>query len=290
MEVVLGLWKSFNGPLFALLLTLPRIYAFLGASQLIASTAVPAMPRTAVILSLALLLTPINIEFQATFTSSPATFILYFAKEYAVGFLIGSIVGMLFWVVQAAGGLIDNQRGAAIASSIDPLQGEESTPLGNLFSQAFMVYILTTGAFLFALGILFKSYAIWPVSSSIPIISDAFPVALLALFDNAMRLAFVIAAPIVAIMFVAEFSLAIVSRFSPQVQVFVLAMPIKSVLAIIVLIFYFSTLLRYAERQFTLSDGAVGHLYEIMKFGEKIQIFKPTSPRNVDQDQRGGDR
>ena len=38
-------------------------------------------------------------------------------------------------------------------------------------------------------------------------------------------------------MFLAEFALAMVSRFAPQIQVFILAMPIKSILAIFVLIF-----------------------------------------------------
>src|SRR5262249_36951921 len=143
---------------------------------------------------------------------------------YTIGFLAGYLVSLMFWVVQAAGGLIDNQRGAAIASSIDPLQGEESTPLGNLFSQAFLTYVFSAGVFLPILGVLYRSYMLWPSTRAIPILSDAFPAMMLGLFDEAMRLAFVLAVPVVAIMFVAEFALAMISRFSPQIQVFVLAM------------------------------------------------------------------
>jgi type III secretion protein T len=235
------------------------------------------MPRTAAILALSCIAVPINLEYAASFDRSASTLAIYFAKEYAIGFLAGYLVGWMFWVIQAAGGLIDSQRGAAIASAIDPLQGEESSLLGNLFSQAFLTYIFSTGAFLLVLGVLYKSYALWPATKSVPIISDLFPKLALGMFDNAMRLAFVIAAPILAIMFLAEFSLAIISRFSPQVQVFVLAMPIKSMLAIFVLILYFPTLMPFAERQFTSFERYIGQLYELLKLGEKIELPK-TSP------------
>ena len=48
-------------------------------------------------------------------------------------------------------------------------------------------------------------------------------------------------------MFLAEMGLALVSRFVPQLQVFFLAMPIKSALAFLVLVLYFSTILDYSR-------------------------------------------
>ena len=47
-------------------------------------------------------------------------------------------------------------------------------------------------------------------------------------------------------MFLAEVGLALVSRFAPQLQVFFLAMPIKSALALLVLILYMKVLFGYA--------------------------------------------
>jgi type III secretion protein T len=105
------------------------------------------------------------------------------------------------------------------------------------------------------------------------------------MFDNAMRLAVVIAGPIMAIMFLAEFSLAMISRFAPQIQVFVLAMPIKSALAIMVLIFYFWMMLPFAERQLVSSEGYIARLYEMLTFGAAVKppartvpTAPPTSP------------
>lgn len=277
MDAIFELWKAFGVQIIALVLTLPRVYAFLDASQIFNSSAVPTLPRSAAILALALVAVPINLEYAGEFVPSAPSFALFFAKEFTIGFIAGYLVSMIFWVVQAAGGLMDNQRGAAIAASIDPLQGEEASLLGNLFSQAFLTYLFTAGAFLPVLGILYRSFVLWPATKAVPVMSDAFPAMMLGMFDNAMRLAFVLAAPIVAIMFIAEFALALVSRFSPQIQVFVLAMPIKSILAIIVLIFYFGSLLPFAAQKTVAVSGAVDQLFEMMRASESSGSRPPVA-------------
>jgi type III secretion protein T len=276
MQTIFALSRELDTFMIAMMLSLPRIFAFMSAAQLLSSSVIPGMTRMTVIFGLAFLVVPINLEYAGTVERSAFTLIAYFAKEFVIGFLIGYLIGWIFWVVQAVGGLIDNQRGTAIASSVDPLQGQESSTLGLFMSQAFLTYIFAAGAFLPILGVLYRSYAMWPATKGVPIISDAFPTMALALFDNAMRISFLLAAPIVAVMFLAEFSLAMISRFSPQVQVFVLAMPIKSALAIIMLIFYFSTFMPYAEKQLAGSRLYVERLYEILNFGDTIRT--PPAP------------
>ena len=274
-DVVRFFFNLFDREIIALLITLPRIYAFLATSQLLAESAVPRIARTAAILSLAVIAVPINLASVDGFDPTVPNIALMFVKEYAIGFVLGYIVGWIFWAVQSAGALIDNQRGAAIAASIDPLQGHETSPLGILFSQAFLTYVFTTGAILPVLGLLYKSFAIWPATNGIPILSDQFPALALSVADNALRIVVTIAGPIVAIMFLAEFALAMVSRFAPQVQVFILAMPIKSALAIFILIFYFSRLLPYGVDQLKTFEPYMNRFYEVMRFSSSIPRAAP---------------
>lgn len=256
----------FDREIIALLLTLPRLYAFLSTSQLLASSAVPRLARAVAILVLAMIAVPINLVHVDAFDRTITTFAIYFVKEYAIGFVLGYVVGWIFWAVQSAGALIDNQRGAAIAASIDPLQGHETSPLGILFSQAFLTYVFISGAALPIIGLIYQSYNLWPATLGMPVITDQFPALVLNVADTAMRIVVIIAAPIVGIMFLAEFALAMVSRFAPQVQVFILAMPIKSLLAILILIFFFSRLLPYATDQLGLFDPFMERFYGIMRF------------------------
>lgn len=265
-KVISLYYGLFDRPIIALLLTLPRLYAFLTTSQLLASTAVPRLARVAAILMLAVIAVPINLAHVDAFDRTVPSFALFFVKEYAIGFVLGYVVGWIFWAVQSAGALIDNQRGAAIAASIDPLQGHETSPLGILFSQAFLTYVFISGAALPILGLIYQSYTLWPATLGMPVITDQFPALVLNVADTAMRIVVIIAAPIVGIMFLAEFALAMVSRFAPQVQVFILAMPIKSVLAILILVFFFWRLLPYATDQLGLFDPFMQSFYEMMRF------------------------
>ena len=258
------LFEAFGGLLIALVVTLPRMAAFLSSSQLLTSSSAPRLARMGVVLILALAAAPIQMAHVDAIPREPFAFAALFAKEWLVGFLLGYGVGWLFWSIQAAGGLIDNQRGAAIAASIDPLQGHESSPLGNLFSQGFITYFFASGGFLMLTGLFMQSYVLWPVTNAIPLPSPDLPRTALAILDHGMRLALVLAAPVLVVMFLSEFALALVSRFAPQVQVFILAMPIKSGLAIFMLIFYFHTLFDVTIREAGWIEGYFTDFYTIL--------------------------
>src|SRR5690606_27665376 len=95
---------------------------------------------------------------------------------------------------------------------------------------------------LFLVSILYQSFLVWPVWQFLPVFTPEFPKLFLGILDHGMRLAFIFAAPLVLVMFIAEAALAMVSRFAPQVQVFILAMPIKSGLAMFILVLYVTLL------------------------------------------------
>ena len=254
----------FDREIVALILALPRVYAFLSSSGLLAGTAVPRPARVAITLALAIVPAGINLAYVDQFDRQPATLAIFTAKETALGFVLGYMVGWLFWAVQAAGALIDNQRGSSMASTVDPLQGHETSLLGIAFSQVFITYVFITGGALPIIGLLYRSFVIWPAPRGLPVITDEFAKLALGVMDEAVRFVVVTAGPIVAIMFLAEFALAMVSRFAPQIQVFILAMPIKSALAMFVLVFYFSSLLPYAASQEALFGRYVHRLYTMM--------------------------
>jgi len=267
---ILSGFQAFEELVIALLISLPRIYAFITMAGIMNASAVPRLARNAAILILSLPLIPVNMAHVSVVGEDLPSFAAYFAKEYAIGFVFGYMIGWIFWAVTAAGDFMDNQRGAAIASSIDPLQGHETSPLGNLFSQAFVTYFYAVGGMLVIMGIIYKSFVLWPVTNMLPIVSDRFPVLILDILDLGMRTMFILAAPVIAMMFLAEFALALVSRFAPQIQVFILAMPIKSAIAIFILIFYIKIMFPFASDQHSLFFDLTDRLYAILERGAEI--------------------
>lgn len=271
MDQIVALFRESEHMLAAFLLCLPRAYAFVAASQLLAPTAVPRMARNVAILVIALPLTPLAIPFAPALRDNTGLFMIYFAKEVALGFVMGYLVFWMFWAMQAAGNYIDNQRGTAIASSIDPLQGHEASPLGILFSQAFITYFFSVGGFLVMIQMLYRSYTSWPIFQALPVTITDFPELLLTVLDHGMMLVVLYSGPVIAIMFLAEFALAMVSRFAPQIQVFILAMPIKSAIAVFILIFYIPLLFRYALGQEDQMWGFLETFYTIMRVASQAQ-------------------
>jgi type III secretion protein T len=220
-------------------LTMPRFLAAFSLLPFFSRQVIPGMLRTGVAISMCLLMVPLVIDQMGgnVRLDAASLFVLIF-KEVLVGLMIGFPLAGLFWAVEGIGFYIDNQRGSAMASSADPLTGTESTPLGILFTQAFTVYFMSSGAFLLLLGAFYQTYQFWPVANFAPALGTQGPVFYLNWFDKIMRMIVVLSAPLIIAMFLAEFALALVSRFAPQLNVFFLAMPIKSALAVLMLIFY----------------------------------------------------
>ncbi|MEJ0035280.1 MAG: type III secretion system export apparatus subunit SctT [Gammaproteobacteria bacterium] len=204
---------------------------------------VPGLARVGVGMSLSLLLVPPTFSALSNAPELAALdFVLILMKEAFLGLLIGYAVAVLFWGVEAVGFFIDNQRGASIASTLDPMTGNDSSPLGMLFNQAFVVYFLVAGGLGIFVTLLYASYGLWPIMQLLPGLPAEGITVFASLFARIVELAVLLSAPAIVAMMLAEMGLALVSRFAPQLQVFFLAMPVKCGMALFVLIVYLPVL------------------------------------------------
>ena len=173
-------------------------------------------------------------------------FVALLLKEAVIGLVLGYVAAIPFWTMEAIGFVIDNQRGASMAATINPMTGHDTSPLGILFNMAFITYFLVGGGMTILLGLIYDSYRLWPPQTYWPTWNPEAADLLLTQLNRFVSLALLLAAPVLLAMFLAELGLALVSRFAPQLQVFFLAMPIKSALGLLVLVVYGSTLFDYS--------------------------------------------
>ncbi|MQA40721.1 EscT/YscT/HrcT family type III secretion system export apparatus protein [Rugamonas sp. FT29W] len=248
--------------LVALLYSTVRLQAALAIIPLFNKAVVPALLRSAIGVALSLVLVP---PLRQTLDGVPETFTLVATvlKEGFLGLLIGYAVAVLFWAIEGVGFFIDNQRGASIASTLNPLTGNDTSPLGMLFNQAFIVFFLVSGGFLVFLGMLYDSYRLWPVISYFPTLDVGGVDVFADLFQRLVRSAVVLSSPAIVAMLLAEIGLALVSRFAPQLQVFFLAMPVKSAVAFLVLVVYLPTLFGYIHDEI----GALASMLDVLGRG-----------------------
>ncbi len=248
MSEIVALAKSYESTIIWIFVVASRLYGFLLTTYVLPVNAVGRLVRSVVAIVFVLPM----IHAQNAPGMIPPKFefalIAVLAVEFFKGYMLGYAIGWIFWVMEGVGNIIDNQRGAAIASAVNPLMGQEASPIAILFSQAVTVYFFAIGGMFVFFNVFYLSYAIFPAGSLIPNLDLRSAGALLTIFARAMELLVLIAAPLVLVMFIVEFALAMVSRFAPQIQVFILAMPIKSAIAIFMMVFYFPIALDFALR------------------------------------------
>ncbi|MBL6080029.1 type III secretion system export apparatus subunit SctT [Belnapia sp. T18] len=179
-------------------------------------------------------------------------------KESVIGLLLGLPLAVLSWGIETAGVLIDNQRGSTSASSLDPATGNQASPTGIMLAQLYTVWLFVSGGFLALLDLLYRSHLVWPAWQFLPALGAEFPRHMLGMLDSVMMLALLMAGPAIAVMFLSEAGLALVSRFAPQLQVFFLAMPVKSAVGLLALALSLGILMEEATRRLGDSEAVLG--------------------------------
>lgn len=239
-------YAEFSQYLGALALSQPRVLAMFALLPFFNRQLLPGILRYGISFGLSLMLIPVLLPRYVELQPVGLDLLLLITKEVFIGLALGFMVALPFWIFEAVGFVIDNQRGASIGATINPATGNDSSPLGILFNQAFMVFFLISGGFGLMLSLLYNSFRIWDVFAWFPVLEKEGIPFFLGQLSMFARTSLLLAAPVIVAMFLAELGLGLISRFAPQLQVFFLAMPVKSALALLVLVLYMSTLFEYA--------------------------------------------
>jgi type III secretion protein T len=227
--------------ILSITLAMARLYPCLLLIPLFSFHELKGMLRYTIIVIMALLVSP-GVHQALPHDHSWITLSAIYFKEALLGMLIGSLLSIPFWLFESIGALFDNQRGALMGGQLNPSLGQNFTPLGFLFKQTLIVMIITTGSFLSLLQVIWDSYLIWPPTHWLPVLNpDALKIYLKILSDNFSAMA-LYAAPLVGLLLFIEFGVTLLSLYSPQLQAFILSMPLKCLAGLMFLILYMPTL------------------------------------------------
>jgi len=238
----------------ALLLMVAVLSARIGTALIMfpmfAGDTLPASVRASVIAGLSLCLLPmVGLPHMVELARTDAlTLGLLLVKEVALGFGLGFVGSAGFWALHAAGSVIENQAGLTLATTIDPLAGQEDSLIGGFLVQVLTVVFVASGGLLILLGVLYESFRVWPVLEVAPRIEPSLWLSagqqvIVAVMELALR----VAAPFVLLMLMVEMGLGLLGRYAPQFSVFFLALPLKAAVLLLLLMFY----------SLVLVDGAV---------------------------------
>ena len=216
----------------AFLLVLVRVTAFFVTLPLFSYRNVPAQHKIGFSFFLALLM---FFTIDVPIVLPNGTFVLLLLKEALVGLMIGLIAYIILAAVQIAGGFIDFQMGFAIANVIDPQTGAQSPLIGQYLYTFALLFLLAVNGHHLLLDGVFYSYELIPMQSWLPLSDGNFAAFVIQAFNQMFIIAFLMAVPVVGCLFLVDVALGIVARTVPQLNVFVVGLPLKILVAFIVL-------------------------------------------------------
>lgn len=171
-------------------------------------------------LILVTLLKDVTIEFTDIF--SYAAMIL---KELVIGIILGFSSYLVFSALYLAGQIIDTQIGFGMVNVLDPMHDTQVPLTGNFLYILTLMFFLIMNGHHVLLTALFKSYNVLPVNSFV--FNDVLFNNMLNIFYETFAIGFKISIPIIAASLLAEIALGILTKTVPQMNVFVIGMPLK---------------------------------------------------------------
>jgi flagellar biosynthetic protein FliR len=242
--------------LIAYLLASVRIVSWLAVVPPFSSRAVPNTAKVVVSLGLAFAIAPSLKE-----TSLPTTTMALIGEsvtQVAIGAAMGFVTYLLLSAIAAAGTLIDVFGGFSLAQGFDPLGMNSNTVFGTFHQMLATMILFVTNGHMLVLGGLLSTFRFLPVGAN-PDVSGASDVVI-----SAFRVFFVtavqIALPMIAVLFLADLGLALLTKVAPQLNAINVMFPAKIGLTLLLLGLSFPVLPQAMSKMVDLSQQAMAVL------------------------------
>ena len=241
-------------PLVAYLLASVRIVSWLAVVPPFSGRAVPAMAKVVLGLGLAFAVVP---EGDAIPLSAVAL-LLNVGTQVLIGLAMGFVTQLLFGAIAAAGSLIDVFGGFSLASGFDPLSMNANTVFGKFHQMLATVLLFVSGGHLLVIGGLLRTFHFLPLGTS-PEWQTA-PDVLLTAFGLFFTTAVQIALPMVAVLFLSDLGLALLTKVAPQLNAFNVMFPVKVGMTLLLVGLSFPVLPQAVDRLVDLANQAMSTL------------------------------
>jgi flagellar biosynthetic protein FliR len=184
-------------------------------------------------------------------------------SECVIGMIIGLMIRMFFSAVQLAGQLIGFQMGFAIINVLDPQTGTQASIIAQFgYWIVVLVFLLLNGHHLLLNG-LKESFDIINVGS-IRLNQGLFQT-VVAASSRMFLLAIKIGAPAIAALLFVSAAFGICAKFAPQMNILIVAFPIKIVVGLIFFGLSLQILLRVTKGYLGSFDTLLINIMNLMK-------------------------
>lgn len=223
LDVALG-----GGQIATLFLVLMRTSGLVVSAPILGHRRVPAPLKAGLIAVLALALAP-----QASAAPGAMPILVAAPFELLIGLALGFIISLGFEAVELGGRLLSLQMGLSLGAVFSPTTSEGATVLDPFFSIFAGLLFLALNLHLAVVRALAASFTTLPIGGGWP--TNLF-LLVARMTTLALELGIRIAMPLALVLLLTELAVALLARAIPQINVFILGLPLKMAVGLAVLV------------------------------------------------------
>lgn len=229
------------------LLITARMTGCVAFNPLLGRRGVPNLVKAGLILLLSLSvfsITPVHVEMPSTILGLA----LMFLMEMFLGYVLGLIINMFFYIPVMAGSVIDMQMGLSMASTYDPASGIQVTATSTLLNVLMSLLFFAANGHHTLIRIFLASGRVVPFGAVA--LGENFYGAMIQIFLDCTLLGIKLAMPILAAELMGQVGMGILMKAIPQINVFAINIELKVIIGLVLvmlMLFPFSQFLLEAE-------------------------------------------
>ncbi len=191
---------------------------------------------------------------------SAVPFVMAVVVEFMIGLLLGFASDLIVTAVEFGGSLMDSQMGMSVGQTLDPMSGTQTTIIARLLRWMTTLMFLAVGGHHMLMSAIYQSFKLLPVGQ--PVYFAGAAEDLVTLAASMFAVGTQLAMPIILVIFFLDFSLGMISRVAPQVNVFQLGFEIKPTLGGLIFVMMTPFMLAYVS---PLIERTVDNLLMVMR-------------------------
>jgi flagellar biosynthesis protein FliR len=232
----------------AFMLTFVRIGTAVMIMPGLGDSFVPERIRLHIALGLSLVLFPLTLPYMPN--PIPGTFMLLslVVMEFIIGLFFGTVARVLMLALDTAGMVISTTSGLSNAQLFNPSLATQGSLIGAFMSVTGVIILFSTNLHHLLITGIVESYELFPLGA----IPDSGSMAsLLAhMVGESFAIGVKIGAPFIVVILMLYVGMGVLSRLMPQVQVFMLVLPLQILMSLVMLMMILSSAYLYWAQQF----------------------------------------
>ena len=191
-------------------------------------------------------------------------FAVVIAQELFTGMIVSFVVYLLFTVFYFVGQLVDYQIGFSMVSVLDPTSQLQVPITGNLYYLIVTLFFVQSGGLSSLISAVYYSYNLIPPGSAYIVGNNNMILYIIGLLLTYFSIGLRIALPVIGTIVVIDIALGILTKAVPQMNIFVVGMPIKLIIGLIVLYLIIPTISPIFSNVFEATMAAVTDILKEM--------------------------